>query len=184
MCNCTHTEEEMIRAGRYNPDHHPAKSTTNWMAFGGQVEDLKTGDVFSTPSKFPKDSPIFPDWLFPPVSHVGIIVIEDDGRAMVVHNPFGGKPEYVPFEKVFDKRNIDRIIRTGVTKDVIMERFHHCEDEFKCNTRPYEFLNFNCEDFVRSICQCDIGFDQRKGWAIGIAVGLIIIIILIGKKSV
>lgn len=145
------------------------------------VNDLKSGDIFACPSKVPKSSPIFPDLVVPFVSHVGIIIFIN-GKPNIIHNPFDNRPEIVPYETVFDgKRNIERIIRTNLTTEEILNRYKECDD-FRCEIKsefslPYRFFHRNCEDFVRRITGFDIGFDQRLGF--GILLGIIIIILLL-----
>ena len=152
-----------------------------------EVSELRSGDVFACPTKVPKSSPILAGLVVPIISHVGMIVIID-GETKVIHNPFDGSPEIVPYESIFTDRKIGRIIRTNITTEEILSRFRECEDQYKCNIRDeyakeYKFFYRNCEDFVRSLCNCNIGFDQRRGWGIGIGIGLIIILLLLTRKN-
>lgn len=139
-----------------------------------QIEQLETGDLVETPSKFPKHYPIVGNMVVPIVYHYGIY-LEVDGKGYIVHNPFGGKPEMVTLEQFETDRKIEKVIRTGLPADYILKKFKECEG------KPYLFFSRNCEDFIRYVTGARIGYDQRIGWAL-FAILLVIIIILITTR--
>ena len=51
----------------------------------------------------------------------------------------------------------------AVTDEMVLEMIS------KCNEKKYNMLRFNCEDFVRQVCKCDVGISQRQKWGLGIA---------------
>lgn len=156
----------------------------NWIKFTGE-NNLQSGDIFSCPSKIPKNSPILPGTIVPFIAHVGIIIFIDN-KPHVIHNPFDSGPEIVPYDVVFDgERKITKIIRTNLSTEEIVEKYWVCNDKY-CHVKypyslPYKFFFRNCEDFVRSITGFDIGFDQRIGYFIVIIIIIILLFLLIRR---
>lgn len=141
--------------------------------------DLQAGDIFQTPSKIPRNSPICPGMLVDIVKHVGILV-EVNGTLAVAHNPFGQYPIIEDFDSAFSDRKIEKIIRTGTPSEQIIERISQIKDH------RYSFWDFNCEDAVRFICGCSMNnhyTDQRRVYSfIILALVIIILLLLIFKK--
>lgn len=140
----------------------------NWENYNGQ---LKVGDIVEMSSKVPSNNRFFPNLLVTFVKHFGIIV-EQDGELKVLHNPYDGSPLIETQEKVFYKREPDRVLHTEVTNEQILEKFEGCKN------KKYKFWEFNCEDFVSEICGCNIGKDQRIYYfgAIGVVIFLAVVL--------
>lgn len=161
-------------------------TTANWIKISDPSQ-LQSGDIFSCPSKVPKSSPIFPNLVVPFISHVGMIIVIDN-KLHVIHNPFDGSPEIVPFDKVFDgSRSITKIIRTNLSTEHILQKFIQCTEKY-CQihpsySMPYKFFHRNCEDFVRSISGFDIGIDQRFVWFTSIIIIVVLLILIFRKKT-
>lgn len=150
-----------------------------WQTYTGI---LQPGDIVEMSSKIPSTNPIFGNIVVVFVKHYGVVFRDTDNEIKIVHNPFGGAPEIRTIAEMFDTRKPERIYKTSVTSEQIIEKFNAC----KSNT--YKFWTFNCEDFVSQICDCNIGRDQRMyyfsvaGTIITLAVIGTITYILIKRK--
>lgn len=144
------------------------------------TDQLQPGDIIEVPSKVPSSSPIFPDMLTPLVRHYGVIVTVDN-KIMVIHNPFGGKPEMITLEKATENRRITRVLRTGRSNEFILERFKKCQD----SGVKYEFLGYNCEKLVEDLADIPPFIDQRRFYAFVLLILVIIalLILLTRKRS-
>lgn len=128
--------------------------------------ELKTGDILVTSS------------IVPIIKHFAI-VYSKDGQQTVADNVFwSGKVEVSSLEDYKKVRNIIGVMRNTETKSLSDEEIQKKVEEAK--KINYRFFSYNCEDFVRRVCGCDIGFDQRKKFIIIILI--IIFTILIIKK--
>lgn len=145
-----------------------------WESYNGT---LRVGDIVEMSSRVPSSSWFFSNMVVTFVKHYGVVV-ERDGVLMIAHNPFGGKPEIVSMEAIFSDRKPERVLRTNKTNDEIMQRFNSCmiDKNMQCKNESYKFFNFNCEDFVSYVCDCNIGHDQRVIYFGTIAVVIIIAI--------
>lgn len=139
-----------------------------WEQYNGT---LNVGDIVEMSSKIPSTNPILGNIVVVFVKHYGI-VFNDNGILKIVHNPFGGSPEIRTIAEMFDTRRPERIYKSGVTNEQIIERYNNCKQN------NYKFWTFNCEDFVSEICDCNIGRDQRV-YYFGVA-GTIITLAVIG----
>lgn len=139
-----------------------------------EVGGLETGDLLETPLRFPKTYPLIGGIVVPIVNHYGIY-LEIDGKPMVAHNPFGGSPEIIPLSQFENGRQIDRIIRTGMTAEHIIRKTEECAH------KKYKFLGENCEQFINTVCGCPVGFDQRIGWVL-FFIALLLIFLAFRKK--
>lgn len=125
------------------------------------VTELKTGDILKTTTETPT------------VRHFAV-VFHRNGVAMVADNSFLTKRiDIFNVEDYLKQRNVIGVIRNEKTLAVTDQRV---EDKIKEHrARGYRFFSFNCEDFVRDICDCDLGVDQR------IIYLLVIPIIIVGS---
>lgn len=124
------------------------------------TQDIKSGDIVETRSKIPEHSPVFRGVMVPFIKHYGIIIYID-GKQHIVHNIIGRSPTITPCEKVFTNRRIERVLRTGLTDEQILERFNSCKE------KKYSLWAWNCESLMVYITGSSIGFPQRDGWTIG-----------------
>lgn len=133
-----------------------------WEKFNGDLQSLRVGDIVEMSSKVPSNNRFFPDLVVTFVKHYGVVV-EQNGKLMIAHNPYGGVPEIVSFDKIFTNRLPDRVMHTNATNEQIIERMNSCAIDKRqtCKNASYKFWHFNCEDFVCYVCQCNIGADQR-----------------------
>lgn len=141
-----------------------------WYPYDG--EKLQTGDVIKTKSHTP---------LF---FHYGV-VLHENGRVLIAHNPYKGSIVVEPFESFGKDRPIYRVFRNEKTVALTDEKILQKVKELKNN--PYDGLAHNCEDGVKDITGLtskDIGMDDRWAWvAIFIVASLVILLlILYGKK--
>lgn len=120
------------------------------------IQDIKTGDVLSASGT-----------TVPFISHVGIVVIDNEG-IFVYHvtpdllNGFGGS---LVRENLFawltPRRNI-KVRSTGISADRIKQVF----EELKYN--KYNVFTFNCEHFVKYATEGMTGSKQVRAGVLGI----------------
>lgn len=137
-----------------------------------KTEDVRDGDIVETPSKIPLHSPIFPGMMFPIVKHYGMILYVK-GKQCIVHNIIGRRPTITPCDEVFTDRKIERVLRTGMCGEQILEKYN------SCSTKPYSLISWNCEHLMVFISGMSIGFPQQYGWCIGFSVIIILLLLLI-----
>lgn len=126
------------------------------------VGKLQTGDVLETSSK---QQPLFRHYA---------VVLYKNGEAYVTH--------CVPIKGVLletlkefeEKRTIYNVFRNEITKKVTNEEIEKKYLELK--PYGYNFMEMNCEDYVKRIVGCYIGIDDRV--TLIIIVSLVIIAIL------
>lgn len=126
----------------------------------------RTGDILEVNSYS-----IIPGITF--TKHYGIYFLKD-GIPYVTHNSFStGNIEIQPFDEFMKGRKVYRVLnRANLTDEQIYNRSLQLQERKK-----YNFFSYNCEDYVGEICGCNMGFDQRLGWLMGL-VGAIILIVL------
>lgn len=129
--------------------------TNKWETYAGQT--LQPGDIVEMSSRVPSNNRLFANMIVTFVKHYGIAV-NVNNEIMIAHNPYGKQPEIVSQSTIFNGRQPDRIMHTQITNNEILNRFAQCQNN------AYKFFQFNCEDFVRSICACQIGVDQRVSY--------------------
>lgn len=137
------------------------------------IEELQEGDVVEFFSKVPDSRWILPGTEVPLVKHYGIIVVEN-GQKKMAHNTFQQYPRIDDIEKTLNGRSINRVIRTGLKSDEIIARHREVENI------KYDWLKFNCEDYVFKLTGVRVGLDQRIQLVIAIA--LIIVAIIAIRK--
>lgn len=133
-----------------------------WVKYNGDINSLHVGDIVEMSSKVPQSNKLFANMIVVFVKHYGVVV-EQNNVLMIAHNPFGGAPEIVSFDKIFSNREPERIMHTNKTNEQIISRFNSCafDKNMNCKNDSYKFWHFNCEDFVCYVCDCNIGRDQR-----------------------
>lgn len=128
--------------------------------------EYTTGDILETTSQ-----------TFKLMATHYAIVFSCDGVQYVAHHPNSSHRKVViePLSEFLTKRKVLRVIcHVDFSDEVIISRV-----KFLQSRREYSLLNYNCEDFIRELCNCDIDVDQRAGMWFGIAIILIVIIIII-----
>lgn len=92
------------------------------------------------------------------------------------------KLEVSTWDDYLKERNIVGVIRNANTQAVTDAYVQQKVEEAK--KINYNFFSYNCEDFVRSVCGCYIGTDQRiKYMLIFIAILTLFIIYIKTKHS-
>ena len=123
-----------------------------------------TGDILVTSS------------FVPTVNHFAI-VFKQDGQDMVADNVFWShKLEVSPLEDYKKQRNIIGILRGDETMSLTDDYIKQKVD--KAKNINYKFFDYNCEDFVRDVCKCNIGYDQRKFYAL-VLLSILFVVFLI-----
>lgn len=143
------------------------------------IDDLMDGDIIETKSKIPQHSPILRGVMVPFIKHYGMIVYIE-GKRNIVHNIIGRCPTITPCEEIFVDRRLERVLRTGMCGDEIMERFNSCQGQ------NYDLFSWNCENLMVYISGSSIGIPQRDIWTGGtlMSVAIVIAIFLIfGGKT-
>lgn len=133
---------------------------------------LQAGDILEISSKVPNKVPLVGGTIVPVIKHFGMVVFID-GKLSVAHNPYLGVPIIETYEAYTKDRKVERVMRTFLTNEQVLERF----EEYKHH--KYTFCKYNCEDFIRDMCDCCIGTNQCKVWGVSLMVLITIIIILI-----
>lgn len=106
--------------------------------------------------------------------HYGILFFIND-VPYITHNSFStGKIEIEPFEKFIKGRKIYKVLNhVNLTDKEILYKSLKLQKEKK-----YNFFTYNCEDYIKELCKCNIGFDQRIGWFFGLVFFIIILYII------
>lgn len=136
-----------------------------------ETEDVQSGDIIETISRIPDHSPICSGWMLPIVKHYGMVV-NVDGRKCLAHNIIGRSPTIMPLEEFFMGRRIERVLRTGMRDEEILDKFNSCKH------RPYSIWFFNCETLMQHIWGRSIGFPQQHGYVIGTAVLIVVVLVI------
>lgn len=127
-----------------------------------EVTDYRTGDVLVSKVKF--------------LRHFAILFYQN-GKPLVADNSFGtARVDVFNLDEYRQIRDVIGIIRTPETEKLTDEAIEQGIEEAKIT--GYKFFKFNCEDFIRSICHCYIGDDQRVYYA-KMLLGIIVIIMAI-----
>lgn len=112
-----------------------------------QVSEFKTGDILQTTS------------VVPFVRHYAIIFYKDN-IGYVADNSFtDGCIRIFTLSQYQEDQDIVGIIRTPNTLNITDELIEQKISEHK--PKGYRFFTFNCENFIRDICGCQFGLDQR-----------------------
>ncbi len=128
------------------------------------MEKYKTGDIL-----------VVGTWPIPLFNHFAIVFYKD-GIGYVGHNSFKSKTILVdPLDQFLATRPIRRVYLSSgkVTDQQIADKIV----ELNKSGKTYNFFGYNCESFVREVCQCNWGADQRKESLIVVAAIVLISII-------
>lgn len=135
-----------------------------------QINDkYMTGDILVTSS------------FVPTINHFAIVYYQD-GVPMVADNVFWShKLEVTTLEDYKKQRNIIAVIRgdetMNLTDDYIKQKVE------KAKNINYKFFDYNCEDFVRDVCKCNIGTDQRRTYSLVFLALLFIVFLILIKNA-
>lgn len=130
--------------------------------------EYSTGDVLEVNSHS-----FIPNVSF--ARHYGMYFLRE-GIPYVAHNSFStGKIEIEPFDDFMKNRVVYRVINhVDLTDEEIDAKATELQE-----TKDYKFYTYNCEDFVRELCQCNLGFDQRLGWLVALILKGIFIFLIV-----
>lgn len=130
---------------------------------------LQTGDILVTTS------------VVPLIQHFAVYYRDQNNLPTVADNVFWShKLEVSGIDQYKQKRNIIGIIRNNNTINLTDKFIQEKVEEAK--KMNYQFFAFNCEDFVRSVCGCYIGTDQRIKYMLMLILILTLFIIYIKTK--
>lgn len=125
--------------------------------------EYKTGDILVVPIKY-----------LPFFNHLAIVFYKD-GIAHVAHH-VGYSAKRVTIEPLTDflkTREVKRVIPTnGLTDEYIYNKVTWCNEDGK----TYSVFGFNCEDFIRDVCGCSWGIEQKKRFYFGVIIFILVII--------
>lgn len=131
------------------------------------IDELQPGDIIEVEATI---------LLFPGVfKHYGIVITEN-GENKIIQN-IGKETHIAPLEEVIKNKPIQRVMRTNLSNEVVAQRFNECK------LKKYSFFKNNCEDIIREICQCDIGFDQRRFVALILLILIILILVYLATRK-
>lgn len=103
------------------------------------------------------------------------IVFYREGKGFVAHNSFLSVEVIITPLDEFLKRKVLKVYPVaGLTDEYIYNKAIECN----ANNKTYNFFGYNCESFVREVCGCDFGTDQRKSFLIVTFSVIIILVIL------
>ena len=126
------------------------------------IEKIKTGDVIYCSCV---DVPL--------CHHVGIAVVKND-KVMVYHNSpyiknkYGGSVCVESYKDFMNKREVIKVVRTGVDTERILKISKKCKKEV------WNTLFFNCEDYVLEVVENHRRSDVRDAYKIA-ALGVLIL---------
>lgn len=125
----------------------------------------KTGDIL-----------VVGTWPIPIFDHFAIVFYKE-GIGYVAHNSFRSKTIIISgLDEFIKTRRIRKVISTdGKLSD---EYIYNKTGELNSQGKTYNFFGYNCESYVREICGCNWGTDQRKEFMLFFAGLLIFGIIL------
>lgn len=127
--------------------------------------EYKTGDILITGT-----------WPIPIFDHYAICFYKD-GVGYVAHNSFRSKKIIItPLEEFTTLRKIRKVISTN---DNLTDHYIYNKTvELNKEGKTYNFFGYNCESYVREICKCNWGTDQRKEFIFTLVFFIILGIIL------
>lgn len=98
---------------------------------------FKTGDIV----KLKSDE-------YPMISHIGIVVVEDENNAFIYHNTptmcneYNGNIVCEPIKNWLNNRIVLSVQKSGLDKDMIIELSNDLA------TEPYDVFMWNCEHYI------------------------------------
>lgn len=103
------------------------------------------------------------------------IVFYRDGKGFVAHNSFiSGEVIITPLDEFLNRKVLKVYPVPGLTDEHIYNKAMECNSKRKI----YDFFGYNCEEFVREVCGCNFGTDQRKSFII-VSFWVILIVIIL-----
>lgn len=127
----------------------------------------KTGDIL-----------IVGTWPIPIFDHYAIVFFKDN-VGYVAHNSFRSKKIIITdLNEFIATRQVRKVISTNgsLTDEYIYNKTLELNEIGK----TYNFFGYNCESYIRDVCGCNWGTDQRKEFLLFFA-GLIIVSIVFYK---
>lgn len=119
----------------------------------------KTGDIL-----------IVPTWPVPLFNHFAIVFYKDE-VPYVAHNSFRSMINREDQNILIEP--LDHFLALRKVRSVISTNGRHTDEEinskavrFNEEGKKYDFFGYNCEGFVREVCGCSWGVDQRKEFVV------------------
>lgn len=110
---------------------------------------FKTGDILGTESTIAG------------IIHYCIVFHNGNTPMIAQISPYSKTPETMRLADFLIHRAVKRVVpneNTDLTDDLIKDNVNR----LKAQGTTYDLVNFNCEDFVRDVCSCQIGMNQRQ----------------------
>jgi len=141
-----------------------------------QNTQLQTGDVLVV------------DGIIPFINHYAI-VYKKNGVQYVSE---------IDLERVFLALNLWKVItepladyekRRTITGFVRDENTQALTDDYiqkkiiDCAPVGYQFLSYNCEDFIHNVCGCKLGYDKNQKWGYVIVIGIFVVLYFLFKNK-
>lgn len=125
----------------------------------------KTGDIL-----------VVGTWPVPIFDHYAVVFYKD-GVGYVAHNSFKSKNIIISgLDEFIKTRQIRKVFSTNGT--LTDEYIYNKTCELNRQGKTYNFFGYNCESYVKEICSCNWGTDQRKEFSF-VLIGLILVSILL-----
>jgi len=110
------------------------------------------------------------------IRHYAIVYQKDGIQYVAEHKPLSHGLRTNLLSNYLNDRAVTGLVRSdktmALTDDYIQKKVNDC------SPIGYRLLTYNCEDFIRDICDCDIGYDQRKKFLNILLLSIIAIILL------
>lgn len=117
-------------------------------------------------------------WPIPLFDHFAIVFYRN-GTGYVAHNSFRSKKIIISgLDEFVKSRKVRRVILSnGLQTD---DYIYNKTVELNKQGKTYNFFGYNCEEYVREVCGCDWGTDQRREFIIYFLLLVIVAIIVDG----
>lgn len=130
-----------------------------------QISKYNTGDIL-----------VVGTWPIPIFDHFAIVFYRD-GKGYVAHNSFKSQTIIITsLDEFVNTRPIRRVISTNgkLTDEYIYNRTL----ELNAEGKTYNFFGYNCESYVRDVCGCNWGMDQRREFILFILIVTVLLILI------
>lgn len=124
----------------------------------------KTGDIL-----------VVGTWPIPIFDHFAIVFYRN-GTGYVAHNSFRSKKIIISgLDEFIKSREVRKVIPSP--EPITDEYIYNKTVELNKQGKSYNFFGYNCEEYVREVCGCNWGTDQRKEFIIFFAILLVLAVI-------
>lgn len=115
-------------------------------------------------------------WPIPLFDHFAIVFYKNN-VGYVAHNSFrSSKIILSGLDEFVGSRDVRRVIPTNGT--LTDDHIYNKTIELNKQGKTYDFFGYNCESYVREVCKCDWGMDQRKEFIIWLLATIVIAVVV------